>query len=158
MKKGMLGFLAVTSGAIVGAIGVGYLKNRTITAKLEKVDKFKGYYNLLNQWLINKNSGKNAEKYFVEHGYKKIAIYGMGEMGNRLYDELKDTCIEVKYAIDKNADNTYSELDVFGLDDNLENVDAVVVTATFAFDEIEEKLGEKIDFPIISLEEVIYGV
>ena len=112
---------------------------------------------MLNQWLLLKQEGKSLEKYFAENGYKTIAIYGMGEMGNRLYDELKNSSVvEIKYAIDKNAAGTYSELEVFDPDDEMTEVDAVIVTAIFAFDEIEDELSEKIQCPIISLEDVVY--
>jgi hypothetical protein len=37
-------------------------------------------------------------------------------------------------------------------------VDAIVVTAITFFDEIEEKLSEKIDCPIISLDDILYEV
>ena len=144
-------------GAAAGAAGTNYLNQKTIAQKTEKVDKFKGYYNMLNQWLMLKQEGRSLEKYFVDNGYKTVAIYGMGEMGNRLYDELKDsTEVTMKYAVDQNAASTYSEMDVIDKDEDYEDVDVMVVTATFAFDEIAEELSEKVDFPIVSLEDVVF--
>ncbi len=157
MNKGLAGFLGFAFGAAGAAAGVSYLKDKQIQQKGEKVDKFKGYYNMLNQWLILKQQGKSLEKYFDDNQYKTIAIYGMGEMGNRLYDELKDSGVTVKYAVDKNAATTYSELDVVDPEEaTFDQVDCIVVTATFAFDEIEETLSEKVDFPVVSLEDVVY--
>lgn len=156
MKKGGVAVLSTLIGAVAGAAAVEKVRGKTITQKTEKVDKFKGYYNMLNQWLILKQEGKSLEKYFTDNGYKTIAIYGMGEMGNRLYDELKGTSVTVKYAVDKNAASTYSELDVIDPEDEYEEVDAIVVSAIFAFDEIEEMLSDKVDFPIVSLEDVVY--
>lgn len=159
MKKGTLAVLSSIIGAAVGATGVGYLGNKQIAQKAEKVDKFKGYYNMLNQWLIIKQEGKNLSEYFINNNYKSIAIYGMGEMGNRLYDELKDTDVKVSYVVDKNAHCTYSELEILDPDEcEYKEVDCIVVTATFAFDEIEEKLEEVISFPIVSLEDVVYEI
>jgi len=159
MKKGMAGVLGGILGATAGALAVGKVTSKTIDEKQDKVDKFKTYYKMLNQWLALKQEGKSLEKYFEENGYKTIAIYGMGEMGNRLYDELKNSkVVEVKYAIDKNASSTYSELDVIDVDDEMDEVDAVVVSAIFAFDEIEEDLGAKVDCPVVSLEDVVYEV
>lgn len=158
MKKGSVAVLSAIIGAVAGAAGSGYLGNKQVEQKAEKVDKFKGYYNMLNQWLILKQEGKNLSEYFKENNYKTVAIYGMGEMGNRLYDELKGSDIEVKYAVDKNAASTYSELEVIELEDDFDTVDAMVVTATFAFDEIEEKISDKVDFPIVSLEDVVYEI
>lgn len=156
MKKGGVAVLSTVIGAVAGAAAVGKVQGKTINQKAEKVDKFKGYYNMLNQWLVLKQEGKSLEKYFTDNGYKTIAIYGMGEMGNRLYDELKGTSVTVKYAVDKNAASTYSELDVIDPEDEYDQVDAIVVSAIFAFDEIEEMLGDKVDFPIVSLEDVVY--
>lgn len=159
MKKGSVAVLSALFGAVAGAAGNNVLSQKKIDQKTEKVDKFKGYYNMLNQWLLLKQEGKSLEKYFTDNGYKSIAIYGMGEMGNRLYDELKNsTAVEIKYAIDKNAAGTYSELDVIDVDDEMDEVDAVIVSAIFAFDEIEEELSAKTDCPIISLEDVVYEV
>ncbi len=156
MKKGGVAVFSTLIGAIAGFAGSSYLGNKQVAQKAEKVDKFKGYYNMLNQWLVLKQEGKSLEKYFTDNGYKTVAIYGMGEMGNRLYDELKGTSVTVKYAVDKNAASTYSELDVIDPEDDFEEVDAIVVSAIFAFDEIEEMLSDKVDFPIVSLEDVVY--
>ena len=40
----------------------------------------------------------------------------------------------------------------------LAEADAVIVTAIYNFDEIEEKLSDLIDCPIISLEDIIYEI
>ena len=65
---------------------------------------------------------------------------------------------KVKYIIDKNADCIYSDVDVITPDDDLEQVDVIVVTAIYYFDEIEEMLSQKVDYPIISLEDILYEV
>ncbi len=158
MKKGAIAVLSTLFGAAAGAAGGYYLKGKEVDEKSKKVDKFKGYYNMLNQWLILKQEGKSLTEYFKANNYKVIAIYGMGEMGNRLYDELRESDIEVKYAVDKNAAGTYSELDVIEKEDDFEKVDVIVVTATFAFDEIEAEIADKVDFPIVSLEDVVYEI
>ena len=44
------------------------------------------------------------------------------------------------------------------MDDLLGDVDAIVVTAVTFFDEIEAALSEKIDSPVISLEDILYEV
>ena len=103
-----------------------------------------------------KQEGKSLVAFFEQNDYKTVAIYGMKELGERLYDELKDTGIEVKYMIDKNADTIYADVDVVEPEDTLEEVDVIVVTAIHYFDEIEEALAEKIDCPVISLEDIVF--
>lgn len=156
MKKGMVNVLSTILGATVGAVVAKKIAGKKVEEKMGKIDKFKRYYNMLNQWLILKQEGQSLEKYFTDNGYKTLAIYGMGEMGNRLYEELKNTSIEIKYAIDKNASGKYADIDVKDLEDELEVVDVVVVSAIFVYGEIVEELGSVIDFPIISLEDVVY--
>lgn len=156
MKKGMVSALSTILGATAGAVVAKKIAGKTIDEKIVKIDKFKRYYNMLNQWLILKQEGQSLEKYFIDNGYQTLAIYGMGEMGNRLYEELKNSSIEIKYAIDKNDSGTYADIDVKNLEDELEAVDVVVVSAVFVYDEIAEELRSVIDYPIISLEDVVY--
>lgn len=160
MKKGIIALLSLIIGVTVGGIGIGYLQGKQEENTLKKIDKFKGYYQILNQWLALKHEGKSLESFFEERGYKNVAIYGMGEMGNRLYEELKKTNINVKYAVDKSAFLIYPELESINMEkaQELPEVDVIVVTAAFAFDEIEESLKEKTDSPIISLQNIIFQI
>lgn len=113
---------------------------------------------MMNQWVKVKQQGKNLSEYFEKNGYKKIAVYGMSYAGETLIDELKDSNITVTYAIDKNADSIYFDIDIISIEDDLKPVDAIVVTAITFFDEIEESLCAKVDCPIISLEDILYEV
>lgn len=121
-------------------------------------DKHLALFLMMNQWVKVKQEGKNLASYFEQNEYQKIAIYGMSYAGETLVEELKDSNIEVKYGIDKNADSMYIDVDVLTIEDDLESVDAIVVTAITFFDEIEEKLSEKMDCPIISLEDILYEI
>lgn len=156
MKKVFLATVSAVAGMVTGATMIGKLQGKTIKSNESDIDKFRRYYNMLNQWLVIKQEGKSLEKYFIDNGYNTVVIYGMGEIGNRLYEELKNTSIEIKYAIDKEAANTYSEIKIVEKDDCLDCADVMIVTAVYAYDEIEEEMGTKIDFPIVSLEDVIY--
>lgn len=158
MKKVLKTMVSTIVGAVAGAIALFKVQEGFLVKKDEKINKFKAYYNVLNQWLIVKQNGKNLYQYFEKNSYKTVAIYGMGELGNRLYDELKDTDIEVKYVVDQNADTTYSEVEVLGKEDALEEVDVMVVTAIFAYDKIERDMRKKISAPIISLNDVVYDL
>jgi hypothetical protein len=146
------------TGAVAGATAVGKAKNKKINKAWGYSEKHLALFQMMNQWVQVKQEGKNLASYFEKKGYKKIAIYGMHYAGETLLDELKNTDIKVAYGIDKNADLLYVDVDVVTMDDDLEEVDAIVVTAITFFDEIEEKLSAKVDCPIISLEDVLYEV
>ena len=79
----------------------------------------------------------------------------MGDIGKLLLEELSGSTINVKYGIDRKATGE-GEVVVVNPDDKLEKVDAIVVTAIAYFDEIEEMLSEKVNCPIISLEDIVY--
>lgn len=155
MKK-ITTILSSTILLVVGIFIGNNICKKEVEFKEKKINKFKSYYNVLNQWLILKQHYKNLSTYFDEHSYHTIAIYGMGEMGNRLYDELKHSNIEIKYGIDYKAETIYTDIKVYEINTIPENtIDAVVVTTPFAFDEIQSLLSKKMSCPILSLEDVI---
>jgi glycosyltransferase involved in cell wall biosynthesis len=119
-------------------------------------DKHLTLFLMMNQWVKVKQKGKNLASYFEKNGFHTIAIYGMSYAGETLLDELKDTKIKVAYAIDKKVDSIYADVDIVSMDDDFEEVDAIVVTAITFFDEIEKTLSQKVDCPIISLEDILY--
>lgn len=114
------------------------------------------YYHILNKWLEIRQNGGDLLSFFISNKYKMIAIYGYKELGERLYDELKNSDIKVQYVIDRAADNICSEVDICTPDDILQEVDVVVVTAPYYMEEIEKELREKLNCAIISLEDVVY--
>ena len=145
MKKGVTTLLAALTGGIVGAGTATNLWKRK-------------FYNTLNQWLKLRQEGRSLVEYFEKNEYKTVAIYGMKELGERLYDELSGSNIEVLYAIDKRADRIYANVDIVTPEEELLEVDVIVVTAIHYFDDIEEVLASKVDYPIISIEDVVYGM
>ena len=148
--------LGIAAGMGTASLITGKKMQKLMEQEIKKVDKFKKYYNLLNQWLALKQQGKSLEMYFLENQYKTIIIYGMGEIGNRLYEELKNSRIEIKYAIDKKVIIEYDDLEIMELSNSMEQADVVVVTAIFAFDEIKKSIEDKFQCDIISLEDVIF--
>ena len=82
----------------------------------------------------------------------------MKELGELLVRELEGTEIEIKYIIDQNADSIETDIPKHKPCDELEPVDAIVVTAIYYFQDIEESLSQKVDCQIISLEDAVYGM
>lgn len=154
MKKSVVGILGTVVGFVGGVTIGGKLQDKPQNNK--KVEKFKSYYSVLNQWLFLKQHEKSLEEYFVNNQYKSVAIYGMGELGNRLYDELENSSIHVKYVVDKEAMSVFSKVDVRELDEITDDIDVVVVTAFFAMEDIQPLVEDKVSCPVISLEDVVY--
>lgn len=162
MKKSNLAVISTLLGAAAGAVASGATIKTTsaieINKKKETLNKVHVLYSAFDQWLHIHQEGKTLVEYFKNNNYKAIAIYGMKELGERLVDELKNSDIKVCYAIDRNADQIYSDIDVVTPNDDLEPVDVIVVTAIYYFDEIVDILSEKVDCPVISLEDILYEI
>lgn len=109
---------------------------------------------LFNDWLEFIYSGESIEQYFLNHGYKKIMIYGYGYIGKLLTQALSDTGIEVVAIMDKAASS--DEMDtVIGVGSSIPDVDCIVVTPVFYFDTIYNMLREKTNIPVISMQSVV---
>lgn len=121
------------------------------------------YYKLLNQWLKNKAQNMKMTDYLMENGIKTIAIYGIGEVGQLLYEELKGEQVQVSYFIESVGGNAiegrYGKK-VVGIKEIVfqENVDAILVTPVYNFVSIYNSLiDENVESIILSLEDIIYG-
>lgn len=158
MNKVILSIVSSVVGGTVGAGVVGKLAGKSINKSQSMSDKHLALFLMMNQWVKVKQDGKNLAAYLKKNGYSKIAIYGMSYAGETFLNELKGTEIEVAYGIDKKAEGIYADINVVTMDQYLDKVDAVVVTAITFFDEIRRQLEEKLECPIISLEDVLYGI
>lgn len=158
MKKGIMTGISLLAGFAGGAATVGTVMKRTGSLTNKQSDLYQSCYNIVSQWLTCKQRGISLDKYFKKKRYYSIAIYGMGRLGSMLYDELKDTDIEIRYAIDQDAYCTCLGLKIVEPDDKLDKVDAIIVTPVLVYDEIQKKLSDKTDIPVISIEDVVYGL
>lgn len=158
MKKRTLSLLSTLGGTMAGAFAVKKAIGRETEKQHNMSEKHLALFLMMNQWVAVKQEGKNLADYFERMGYNTIAIYGMSYAGERLLRELEGSNIQIKYGIDQNADSIYSDINLVTAEDELNQVDAIIVTSIFFFDEIEEKLSQKIVCPIISLEDILFEV
>ena len=79
----------------------------------------------------------------------------MRDLGRNLYDELQDSNISVDYFIDMSKGVTYKSLKRYSPNDDLPPVDVIIVTAIHYYDDIRNKLSDRVQCPIISLDKVI---
>lgn len=162
MKKGSIAVLSALAGSAAGlaagAVSIGKLMKTGIKDKNELSEKMISYYGILNHWLSLSQKGRSLSEYFEDKGYKRVAIYGMKELGERLFDELKHSGIEVVCIIDQNPSGILAEAAVLHPDDQLPEVDAVVVTASYYFDTIRKEMQRRVECPVLSIGEIVYGM
>lgn len=158
MKKGVAGVISAVAGGVAGGVAVSVKSNKEVQKWREFSNKHLEMIKLYDQWFATKQEGKSVADYLKSEGIKTVAIYGMSFIGQRLYEELRDTGIEVKYGIDKNWDKIYVDIDMVNPEDDLEEVDAIIVTAFYFFNVIEDFLLEKTDSRILSMEDLVYAL
>lgn len=152
--------LSFIVGAAVGVISgtAGSLKcfEKKIIKGEKESYKFRGYYELTRKWVEAYQLGKSLEDLLLEKGYENIAIYGMGDVGCLLFRELEPSKIKVKYGIDKGTIGRGFHLQIVAPSNDMEKVDAIIVTAVFAFDEIKAMLESMVNCPVVALDDLIY--
>lgn len=123
--------------------------------QFENFIKFRNMFHVMNNWMRLKNKGIEISNFFKEKKYLNIAIYGMGYIGEALFDELYGSDIHVKYGIDQTAIDFKNELPVYRIKDDLENVDAVILTVAGDSINIIELVKNKLDCPVISFFKIL---
>lgn len=121
-------------------------------------DRNKKKFDLMCQWMKLKIQGVSLIEFFQDKGLQSIAIYGMGEIGQLMYDELamEDETL-IRYSIDQSGKRYVDNLPTYCLDKDLPKVDAIVITPVLITDQLEEQiydvLGECVTFVF---EELLY--
>ncbi len=152
MKEIALSMIGMVMGFVLGE----KCQEKQIYKLEENSTKFHEFYDVLLQWVKVHQSGRTLADYFRKYGYRTIAIYGMKELGIALWAELEDTGIVVKYGIDNKVNKMDVNINMFKAKDNLEEVDAIIVTAIHDYADIEMELKDKMKCPIVALNDVVY--
>lgn len=121
----------------------------------EKGVKYEYYYKLVSRWLSITQKGGSLEKEVKKRGYKLIAIYGKGYMGQCLYEALENSDCNVVYVTDQNQNKSSGKY--LSIYEELPYTDVMIVTAVNEFTVIKNRMEQKVKCPIISLDELLYG-
>lgn len=159
MKSRGLSGIAASGGFAVGAYLMKIRKEKKMYGMQERINVLSDHFQLLNHWLELKNEGKSITSYFERENYRHIAIYGMAELANRLFEELAGTSVVIDYGIDRDISCSIAWIsEIYSPEDGLPETEAIIVTPYSSFDSIKEILEKKVKCPIVSLEEVIWSV
>lgn len=118
--------------------------------------RFEKGYHMLVQWLTIKQNGGTLRPYFEDNQIQTIAIYGLGILGELFYKDLKETDIEIRYAIDRLPDSrNIKELNLYLPHQPLPNADLIVITPVHLFWEITQEMSLRTSIPMVSLEDIV---
>lgn len=125
----------------------------------DKNDRYIQWFKTLYQWITIQQDGEKITDYFKKQNYKRVAIYGMGELGKLLLRELTDTDIEIPFVIDQNAGSVVaSGKKVVMLKEIPEDVDVIVVSVIDKFDAIKADVEKYVNVPVVSLEDILFSL
>lgn len=137
---------------------VNSFEKKEINRLRNLISKQKSIINVLDKFTKATSVNAYIKNYFNQMGISSVAVYGLGFLGNHFIDELNKTDIKLKYGIDKSARNIKSTLDVFTLDDELPDVDAIVVLLPDIFPELYAQIRKNYSGMIISIEQVFESI
>ncbi len=131
---------------IITLISNEYKKYKKLTIKMDY------YFGLMDTWMTNREAGIHISELLKKNGYNSASIYGMGRLGQRLYNELKADNYKVIFVTDQRR---IEHNDFIDLDSVMPETDVMIVTAVCDFVNIKRTMSKKIDCPIISLDYIL---
>ena len=157
MKRVIGIILNLVLGVIIGVAGVkAFDKKSTTKQQPVRPTIYEDGFLIFNDWMKLKHEGKSLQRYFDDNRMKTVAIYGFGALGQRLYEDLQGLEVEVAYVIDRNAENIKIDgLKVVTMEEELDLVDAIIITPIQFFMSIERDLENKSSAEIVSIEDVV---
>ncbi len=122
--------------------------------KDEPADKDAKIVDYLDRMLYLKGINFSLKEKLIELGYKKVALYGVGRIGKRLYDELGDM---VSYGIDQRV-IAYRHLKILRPESEYRNVDLVIITSAFEEEIIRGYLEKKLSCEIWNMSQFLFAM
>lgn len=108
---------------------------------------------VFNNWIEFIYNGGHIDEYLNDNNYSRVMIYGNGYIGKRLKQALEKTSIEVIAVMDKKDSNSQGGI-ILGINDEIPNVDCIIITPIFYYDEIYDMLQKKTKVPVFSIEKL----
>ena len=131
-----------------------YFENH-LRAVRETASKHFVIMEVFSQWMRILQQGKSISEYLKMNGITDVAIYGMGMLGERLFDELSNSDIMVVCGIDRDIKKHYRDLPITRINNIPGEVTYIIVTAIFYYQDIKDNLAQCTGAKIISLQDII---
>lgn len=138
-----------------------YILEEWLDEEEKHLYRYRLYYQILINWLKKITLGHKVENWFLKKNIHKIIIYGGGELGRILYDQLQT---ENRVIVDAVCDRNNSGLDQYFINTKIISVDelsqkynqnTIVVTPIYAYDAIYREIRKKVKGNIIDLSVII---
>lgn len=110
---------------------------------------------IFDKWMTLLEKDIFVDNILSEKGYKSVAVYGMGLLGKHLVKQLCGSKINVKYIIDRNATLSYKNIPFIRIGEQMDKIDAIIVTPVGEYNCIKEELLNYYSCDIVSLQNII---
>ncbi len=114
------------------------------------------FYHIFDQWLTLYEEGVGVDSILIGYKYYNVAIYGMGTMAMHLIAALKESQVSIKYIIDKNSADFYTDVKVVSLEEVKEPVDVIICTCIDENYETIKQLSERLNCSVVSLADIVF--
>jgi len=148
--------IAFVAGGLLSGVYIFRRMARLVDKEARKAHNNLELAYAMSQWVAVKQEGKNLSAALEKRGIKTIAIYGMADIGEHFYQEVKDSGIKVAYGIDQKAKDMFAPIPLYTPNEELPPVDAIVVTPLNYYDEIENTLTAHVKYPILSIQDLMF--
>lgn len=122
---------------------------------IHRLEAIRKRFSLYDKWMTLENQNRKLTQFLKIKGYKKIAVYGIGDVGKILVGRL---CFAEELsicAIDRNAEYIEAGVPVYKLEDFEDDVDLVVITLVDNPQKMIYPIRQKIDAEVLTLEELL---
>lgn len=124
--------------------------------RLKDLDRLKMVVGIYDTWTANDMEGNSVAMALKRAGYYTVAIYGMGKMGMRLYQQIVLE-VEVKCFIDRNAAYIKTDIPVYTLEDDIPHVDLVIIALVDKENKILTEISSRLQVPVKNIESILQG-
>lgn len=156
LRSMVYAILVFAGGVLFGQSILGRRQKENFLEMQCLAEKHLEMFFLMDRWLKNKQDRKRIGEYLKKQGYQNVTIYGAGYVGKRLYAELSGEGFEVVQLVDRNGGMKCFGVKVKQFSEKMKPTDAVIVTAVYSFEEIEEGLRLKFGCAVLSLWDIVY--
>lgn len=145
-----INFLAIENEKIISDDGNWKKREKQIVM-------YSQFYHVMDAWVELYQKGIRVSDVLYNQGIRSVAIYGNGKLGKRIYKELINSSVEVKYIIDNNAKKFLMDIPVYSINSKLPKIDLIIVTVIQEYENIKKQLSKVCNYTIKSLEDIIYA-
>ena len=117
--------------------------------------RFREYFGLMNRWMYLRNSGiRFSDHSYIKQEYK-YAVYGLGNIGKRLIEQMRQEDLNIVYYIDKHADIMFADISIYSNKEKLPEADVMIVSQICDYEEIYNDERTMFSGKIISLQQIV---